>query len=92
MEQVEKIIHDVAVGLSSALEPLMGGIERLNRAAELQLEATGLGGMWAPWVVALVWLLIVLMLLRVTFGWLRVIVLVCVVVVLAKFYGVMPTG
>lgn len=90
MWRVEQFIQHVVGLLSRLLDPVVAGIEWLDRLAVTQLEGAGVRVVWAERVVALAWFVSVLLMLRALQGWWRVLALLVLVLVLGRLYGIVP--
>ena len=90
MESITTPLHSLFILLTRLFDPLMTTIARFNFFVDQQLIAWGTPILWRPWLLALLWTLILALMVRLVSGWLRLVLLIFIAIVLARVYGVMP--
>lgn len=90
MDKVERTLLQATEALSRALDPLAGWIGRLHFFVRTQLSNSRIPADWQGGIITALWVLVLFMLFRILAGWLRIVMLACTAMVVAKVYGVLP--
>ena len=90
MWRVEQVIQHIVGFLSRLLDPVVAGVEWLDRLAVVQLGEVGMRAEWSDRVVAAAWSLSILLGLRLLRGWWRVVALALLALVVGRLYGMVP--
>ncbi len=90
MDPLEHALLVAVVAVSHALDPVVAGIGRLNSYIHSQLFFLAIPLVWHDGIVAALWVVMLFMLFRTLTGWLRLVMLMCTILVVAKMWGYLP--
>lgn len=90
MEWLDRTVRTLVLTLSRMLDPVMVMIARVDYEIRHTADMLGVPFDWQRIIVGAFWVLIVVMLIRTTARWLRLIILILVALILAKTYGTLP--
>lgn len=90
MDQIERSLRAVVLAVSNLLDPVLGWLDRLHSILRHQLSLARVPVDLHAGIIAALWVVVLFILFRILSGWLRVVMLVCTAVVVAKVYGLLP--
>jgi hypothetical protein len=90
MDRLEHALTEAAVAVSHALDPVASGLKRLHFYLHSQMTFFNVPLGWHDGIIAAIWVGLLFMLFRMLVGWLRLVMLVCTLLVVAKLWGYLP--
>ena len=90
MDRFEHALQAAAGALSQALDPVSSALTRLHFYIHSQLTAFKVPLGWHDGIIIALWVLLLLMVFRLLTGWLRLVMLIGTLLVVAKMWGYLP--
>lgn len=88
----EQMIQTAGVVLSRVLEPVVVWLFRINLLVSDALRSVGVPSGWHDWIIAALWGVAVVIVMRPMPRWLRLVTVLAVAVVAAKMAGMLPSS
>lgn len=90
MDRFEHASLTAAVATSHALDPVAAALTRLHFYLRLQMTGFKVPPGWHDGLIIGLWVVLLFMLFRLLNGWLRLVMVVATVLVVAKMWGYLP--